>query len=207
MSGPFVRLVKIVCTGCVCLGVMVSTAMAESRTKHGNISIQEWVRRSANTADHILGLAIDKYSRHIRTNGDAELVQAMKDSRVKLREIFQAGRIYWSSEVKPEPRTCAQDDETSLFANQKKNFIHICNSAINDRRMQVVELAQSLIHEAYHLVDETYYQKDELAPECDAATVEIAAMNWSGYGVRFDPGYIEPCGIKTKIMAASQYND
>jgi hypothetical protein len=62
--------------------------------------------------------------------------------------------------------------------------IHLCRLGTT---RPATEIAQTLIHEAAHLVG---YMN-----ECDASTFEAAAMIQSGLGLSYRNGYMDRCGL------------
>jgi hypothetical protein len=88
--------------------------------------------------------------------------------------------------IPPEGKEFVKCSEATLAYTVPalSNTIYICNLL---RSKSPGVIAQSLIHEAAHLVG---YNN-----ECDATRMEMAAMNISGLGIAFSNGYVKECGL------------
>jgi hypothetical protein len=77
---------------------------------------------------------------------------------------------------------------TLAFVVRGGTTIHLCSIVITSAAIQVMGLAQTLVHEAAHVAG--FYN------ECDATKLEVSAMRLAAGGLAYVNDYVAQCGIQ-----------
>lgn len=177
------------------------------RMRPDGTRVDEWVEQGLQLADKIMRKAVAKARKyeHMLTEEDKEALAKLELNIKMLERVRNEKLILWQKTAGEEYPVCGDRVHSAYMAvdGARKN-IYICEAFLNERRVTLLELAESLIHEIRHLVQDRISEEDQrtvaafeaalLADECDAADVQNTAMGWSDYGVTTTAYWVE-CGI------------
>lgn len=185
-----------------------SAGVREQQVKGGGGSVDEWIRRSIILADMYMTEAIANAEKAGVASDQSlgPILVAIKNARSALRKFVKTRQVLWSPADSTQYEGCYDGSKPFVVTELQTKNMYVCNNAIEADWFQAEEAAQTFVHEAVHLTDpaasydiksnEALYANHIEILECNAATVELAVMIWSGRGLRTGSPYLEKCGIQ-----------